>query len=184
VASWLAGRAQGIELQMSVNLAPDELAERFLVEEVHALAEQGFEPARLTVEVTERRLAGTRPIADAIRVLRRLGVRFSLDDFGTGHSSLERLHELRFDEVKIDRRFVRGLGPEPCAGREIVRFSTELAHRLGIKVVAEGIEDPPEVDALRELGVELGQGYFLGRPGPPEAIAAAVAGGPLALEAT
>jgi EAL domain-containing protein (putative c-di-GMP-specific phosphodiesterase class I) len=96
-------------------------------------------------------------------------MRFSIDDFGTGHSSLAQLKALPVDELKIDRSFVRDL-EQGTRDDAIVRSAIELAHSLGLKVVAEGIETPAAWTALLRLGCDYAQGYFISRPLPPEQV--------------
>ncbi len=102
---------------------------------------------------------------DAVCGLRELGVRVSIDDFGTGYSSLAYLQNLPVDDLKIDRSFVRDMTTNP-KDVSIVRSVIDLAHNLGLTVVAEGIESRAAYDLLRELGCDEGQGFFLGRPSP------------------
>jgi EAL domain-containing protein (putative c-di-GMP-specific phosphodiesterase class I) len=97
--------------------------------------------------------------------LRALGVGLSLDDFGTGHSSLSYLKRLPLDEVKIDRSFVMGMGKGGESDAVIVRSTIDLGHSLGLQVTAEGIEDERAWQLLAEAGCDLGQGFFLRRPG-------------------
>jgi EAL domain-containing protein (putative c-di-GMP-specific phosphodiesterase class I) len=119
------------------------------------------------VEITEHRCAfDPGGIIRALTKLSQAGVRLSLDDFGTGDSTLARLRGMQFDELKIDRCFVYGVAND-STDRNIVRFVTELGHSLGSIVVAEGIETNQALRALCELGVDAGQGYFLHRPDPP-----------------
>ncbi|MEL7209081.1 MAG: EAL domain-containing protein, partial [Actinomycetota bacterium] len=124
------------------------------------LADSGVAPDRLTVEVTERDLmednTGFRRAAEAIEAT---GVTLSIDDFGTGHSSLIRLHQLPVRELKIDRSFVTQLGTDPEA-EIIVRSIIELGASLGQRVVAEGIEDEAEAERLLQFGCRFGQGYL------------------------
>jgi EAL domain-containing protein (putative c-di-GMP-specific phosphodiesterase class I) len=105
----------------------------------------------------------------ALQVLRGLGVQMSIDDFGTGYSSLAYLRELPVDELKIDRAFIARaeLTSEDLA---LVRTIVELAQILGLRVVAEGIENAAQLEALRRLGCGYGQGYHLCRPADPEDI--------------
>ena len=100
---------------------------------------------------------------DVLNGLRRLGVEVSLDDFGTGFSSLAHLKDLPIDEIKIDRSFVRGLDVN-AADLAIVRSTISLAHDLGLRVVAEGVETTTVADELESLGCDLLQGYLIGRP--------------------
>jgi EAL domain-containing protein (putative c-di-GMP-specific phosphodiesterase class I) len=160
-------RRRGTPIGISVNLSPGRLADQVLPDRIEALLQREHLPASaLTVEITEHR-CNIDPIGirDALVALSRLGVRLSLDDFGTGESSLSRLRHLHFDEIKIDRQFVSGMTCDPTK-RHIVRFTTELAHELGSRVVAEGVETDAELAAITELGVDLAQGYLLHRPAP------------------
>jgi len=116
--------------------------------------------------------AGTR----ALRALRELGVQLVLDDFGTGYSSLAYLKHLPLDTIKIDRSFVSGLDDDD-ANLPIVQAVIALAHGLGIDVVAEGIETIAQLDRLRALVCDRGQGYFYARPLPPDELTAMLAAG-------
>ena len=123
-------------------------------------------PTRVLLEITESTVM--RELANAIRImeqLRSLGVRFAIDDFGTGYSSLASLQRLPVDEIKIDRAFVRELGAAANDG-VIVRSTVDLGHAMGLKVVAEGVEDEAALRTLRTLGCDLAQGYLLSRPLP------------------
>ncbi len=101
-------------------------------------------------------------------------MRLSIDDFGTGYSSLSYLKLLPAETLKIDRSFVKGLG-EDVQDTAIVRTIIELAHTLGMEVVAEGVEDPSQARLLREMGCDLGQGYYISKPLPPEELPAFLA---------
>ena len=164
-AQWKRWQRAGVTLTIAVNVPPLELTDGRVADAVESLMAAGFDAASLTIEVTERRVPDIAFIAPALDRLRELGVRLSFDDFGTGDSTLMRVQELRFHELKIDRSFVaqvHAAGP----GRAIVRFATALAHDLGMDVVAEGVEAGDQVVELRGLDVDLVQGYHLGRPGP------------------
>jgi EAL domain-containing protein (putative c-di-GMP-specific phosphodiesterase class I) len=131
------------------------------------LAETNVPAALLQLEVTENIV-----MADPVRViqvlegLKALGVRLSLDDFGTGTSSLAYLKRLPVDELKIDRSFVLGMS-ESDADAVIVRSTTELAQRLGLRVVAEGVDAEETWQRLVEFGCEEAQGFYLQKPLPP-----------------
>ena len=99
-----------------------------------------------------------------------MGIRLDLDDFGTGYSSLSYLKSFPVDSVKLDKSFVEGLA-EDTTGMGLVRKIIELCHTLGLEVVAEGIETPEQATLLKEMGCDLGQGYYLGRPLPSEEFA-------------
>jgi diguanylate cyclase (GGDEF)-like protein/PAS domain S-box-containing protein len=130
------------------------------------LADTGLAPAQLELEVTESAIMEDPDAALLLLTrLRGLGVRLAIDDFGTGYSSLARLKRLPVDKLKIDQSFVRGL-PDDAEDAAIARAVIALGHSLGIKVLAEGIEQAAQADFLRELGCHYGQGYHFGRPQP------------------
>ncbi|MGH2714252.1 MAG: putative bifunctional diguanylate cyclase/phosphodiesterase [Thermoleophilaceae bacterium] len=160
---------QGADLRVAVNLSVPNLLDTSLPNDVaRLLDEHGIEPRRLQLEVTENVI-----MADPVRVLevleqlRALGVGLSLDDFGTGSSSLTYLAQLPVDELKIDRSFVMSM-TENDPEAVIVRSTTELAQRLGLRVVAEGVESAQALEQLGAMGCDEGQGYHLQRPLPPE----------------
>jgi diguanylate cyclase len=164
-------RAEGRELEVAVNLATANLLDAELPGIVGAaLARHGLPASALRFEVTE-----TSVLADADRCvavlegLRALGCGLSLDDFGTGHASLARLATLPVDELKIDRSFVTDVATD-AAHRAIARTIVDLGRSLGLRVVAEGIEDAECLAVVRELGCDVAQGYALGRPAPAAAV--------------
>jgi diguanylate cyclase (GGDEF)-like protein len=163
---------QGLPIRVSVNLSARSLREFDLVEQVaDALERAGVEPRMLTLEVTETEIVSDSVAAMAIlEGLRTLGVSISIDDFGTGYSSLAYLARLPADEVKIDKSFVIGL-PDDEVSQAIVRAVVELSARVGMRTVAEGVEDAQTLQLLQELGVETAQGYFISRPIPAESFA-------------
>lgn len=130
------------------------------------LAETGLPPEQLELEVTESAIMEDPDAAQKLLIsLRALGVRLAIDDFGTGYSSLARLKRLPVDKLKLDQSFVRGL-PDDAEDAAIARAVIALGKSLGLKVLAEGIEQPAQADFLRELGCNYGQGYHFGRPQP------------------
>ncbi len=152
---------------VSINLSARQLAQPDLAEQVGAVIHRtGVRPANVCFEITETALMDD---ADAvIRVisdLRELGVRFAIDDFGTGYSSLGYLKRFAVDAVKIDRAFVAGLGDDP-GDRAIVSAVVNLAHALGLHVVAEGVETEAQLAELVALGCDGAQGYFFAPPQP------------------
>jgi len=164
VAAW---RAAGSDLSVAVNLSTRSLHDTDLVDEVERLLRRHGVPAdRLTLEVTEGSVMAdpARTIA-VLHRLRELGCLLSVDDFGTGYSSLSYLKKLPVHEVKIDQSFVTGLrtGGEDVA---IVRAIVDLGGHLGLKVVAEGVEDQQTWDLLAGIGCDLVQGWHLARPMP------------------
>jgi EAL domain-containing protein (putative c-di-GMP-specific phosphodiesterase class I) len=162
----------GLELPVSVNLSMRDLQEPRLPDVVaRLLARHGVPPSRLKLEITESILMADpgRAIAVLAR-LRALGLHVALDDFGTGYASLAYLADLPVDTLKIDRAFVQALVARPRQAA-IVRSTIELAHNLGLQVVAEGVEDAPTWRALAELGCDQAQGFLMGRPMSAEALA-------------
>jgi EAL domain-containing protein (putative c-di-GMP-specific phosphodiesterase class I) len=164
VAAW---RADGLHLEVAVNLAAANLLDAELPGIVAAaLRRRGLPPSALRFEVTETTvLADPDRCVAVLQALRRMGVGVSLDDFGTGHASLARLATLPVDELKIDRSFVADIATND-AHRAIARTIIELGRSLGLRVVAEGIEDDTCLDIVRGLGCDAAQGYGLGRPAP------------------
>jgi diguanylate cyclase (GGDEF)-like protein len=162
-------------LGVSVNLSARQLAHPDLVGTVaEAIATSGLPPELLVLEITESVLMTDRDLAVTIlHALRSLGVRLSVDDFGTGHSSLGYLKTLPVDSLKIDRSFIDGLGDNPDDSA-IVAAVVRLGHALGLTVTAEGIETPLQLAELRSLGCDLGQGFYFARPQPGEIAAALV----------
>ncbi len=158
---------KGVDLRFSVNLTCRDLLDRSLAEFVSfALVRFGLPGDRLTVEVTETSLIIDIEAAIAnLSALRELGCRVSVDDFGTGHASLQYLQRLPIDEVKIDRSFVSNAATN-SGDEAIVRSTTRLLRDLGLEVVAEGVEDTPTLALLRSVGCDAVQGYLTGRPVP------------------
>ncbi len=152
-------------LALSVNISARQFAQADLVGTVAQILDHtGIDPARLELEITESVVMDqSEASVERLRGLRALGVRLVLDDFGTGYSSLAYLRRLPLDTIKVDRSFVSGLGEEPV-DLPIVKTVIALAHGLGIDVVAEGIETQAQLEALRALACDRGQGYWFARP--------------------
>jgi len=162
LCSWLD---QGLDLSVSINVSPRNIEDHSLEEMVAgALAKYKVEPKRLTLEISEGD-AMAAAAAKALLRLHELGVRLCLDDFGTGYSSLLYLMHLPVDEIKIDRSFVLALASDPDAGA-IVRSAVGLGHNLGLRVVAEGLQDRASEGILIEAGCDAVQGFLVGRPSP------------------
>jgi len=157
------------DLRLSLNLPPSKLADPQLVEQLdRELHAHGLPAQRLTIEVTEQSVMQTTAVVKAnLRQLRDRGVLISLDDFGTGYSSLSLLGQLQPDEVKIDRSFVMGMDADPYA-RQIVTLVVDMARRMGLRVVAEGVEDQRALEQLLDLGVRYLQGFHFSRPLPSD----------------
>lgn len=156
-------------LQLFLNLAPSQLLEEAVAERLLLqLAERGLNPALLTIELTEHAILEAHPVVHRnLEQLRRAGARLALDDFGSGHSSLALLRRLRPDVLKIDKSFIQAIRREDEA-LAIIRLIAELAPRLRMEVIAEGIEDPGLLEQLQRLGIGAFQGYGLAKPASPE----------------
>ncbi|MBY5395145.1 EAL domain-containing protein [Rhizobium leguminosarum] len=152
-------------LNLAVNVSPIQFSRTELVAEVKAaLAASGLAASRLHLEITESAFVdGSEQIMSVIRDLRALGIAIALDDFGTGYSSLSYMAGFPLDKLKIDQSFVRKIAGDPKI-LSIVATVGSLAHGLGLKVVAEGIETETEWQMLAQMGCEEGQGYFFGKP--------------------
>jgi len=162
-------------LQIAVNLSPAQFLNTDLVGYVHTiLLETGLKPGRLELEITEGVLIEDfdRGLA-LLRRLTALGVRVSMDDFGSGYSSLTYLQAFPFDKIKIDRAFIMNLGRNPQSAA-IVRAVINLGHGLGVSIVAEGVETQEQLDFLVAEDCDAVQGYFIGRPAPIQQYAALV----------
>jgi diguanylate cyclase (GGDEF)-like protein/PAS domain S-box-containing protein len=154
-------------LQIAVNLSPAQFMHGDLVGLVHSiLLETGLSPDRLELEITEGVLIEDfdRGLA-LLRRLKALGVRISMDDFGSGYSSLSYLQAFPFDKIKIDRAFVMNLGRNPQSAA-IVRAVIGLGHGLEMSIVAEGVETQEQLGFLADEGCDAVQGYFIGKPAP------------------
>jgi EAL domain-containing protein (putative c-di-GMP-specific phosphodiesterase class I) len=157
----------GHQVPVSVNLSAPNVQDLSMPAKIGAVLARHRLPGRaLTVELTEDTLmvdpARARSVLDEIR---QLGVTVSIDDYGTGYSSLAYLRDLAVDELKLDRAFTANLvGDETAAS--IVRTTVDLAHSLGLRLVAEGIEDAVSEQILADLGCDIGQGYHIARPMP------------------
>ncbi|WP_396222747.1 putative bifunctional diguanylate cyclase/phosphodiesterase [Gemmatimonas sp.] len=156
---------------VSVNLAAKQLDSELLVDDVRAALEaSGLDPARLILEITESDVVREPDVVLAkLNALKALGVRLAIDDFGTGYSSLSHLQFFPVDELKIDRSFIHRIanGDREAA---FVRTIVSLAKSLEVEVVAEGIEEPAQLQYLRTVGCDIGQGYLFSRPLRPEDI--------------
>ena len=168
VARCAVWRDQGVNVGVAVNISVDDLTDEylpyFLLEHVqkHRLA-----AAQLTLEVTESAIMhNVHKSLAVVNCIHELGFRLAVDDFGTGHSALAQLKRLPVDELKIDKSFV--IGREDQKDQAILRATIDLAHKLGLVVVAEGIEDDAALERLAAMGCEHAQGYGIARPMPAE----------------
>jgi diguanylate cyclase (GGDEF)-like protein len=169
LAKW---RAQGLLLRTSINVSVRDLAHAELVDELAGLlAGHAITPNQVQLEITEGALmADPRRVLVTLHRLDKLGVALSLDDFGTGYSSLQHLRRLPLAEVKIDRSFVLGMVSDPDDAA-VVGSIIDLARALGLRVVAEGVEDDETRRLLVGHGCEVAQGWFYARPMPADALA-------------
>jgi EAL domain-containing protein (putative c-di-GMP-specific phosphodiesterase class I) len=153
------------EGSLAINVPPSALTEPTVPERLlDILSGAGFDPSRLVVEITETSIPSVQALSlDILTRLRMRGIRLSIDDFGTGHSSLERLHDSPFDELKIDMMFVRG-AEHDLTLKLITENAVTLGHSLGLKVVAEGVENAEALAWLTRIGCDHAQGYHISRP--------------------
>jgi diguanylate cyclase (GGDEF)-like protein len=174
-ARWSVESAGAAALTVSVNLSARQLVDPDIVTLLEsALAGSGLDPSLLVLEITETALTDNRDHAlSVLHEIARLGVQVGIDDFGTGHSSLQHLKILPIHTLKIDTSLVAGLGKDPEDGA-IVAALVNLGHALGFTVTAEGIENATQLNELRALGCDLGQGYYFARPQPAEVVRALV----------
>jgi len=164
-----AWRSEGMNLQVAVNVSMDNLVNlEFPDWLADTVRNAGVQARNLLLEVTESRLIRNRLFAlDILTRLRLKGISLSIDDFGTGFSSLAQLRDLPFDELKIDQSFVHGAWRDASL-RTFLEGSCNIGRQIGLKIVAEGVEDHADWQFLREVDCDLAQGYFIARPMPAE----------------
>jgi EAL domain-containing protein (putative c-di-GMP-specific phosphodiesterase class I) len=157
----------GVRAGVGVNVSSVQFSRPDYVDTViDILRRTEMSPLLLELELTETVvMQGLDDAAAKIRELRTLGISVSIDDFGTGYSSLSYLQKLRIDNLKIDRSFIRDVPNDPDA-LALTKALVSLAHSLGMKVVVEGVETRQQLDAVRGIGGDIAQGFFLGRPLP------------------
>lgn len=174
----------GLDLTMAVNVSARSLTRHGdLPETIAKLTELwNADPGKLILELTENAIIDSE-VAEVLELLHAMGERLSIDDFGTGHSSLAYLHQLTIDEIKVDRSFVMRL-PSVSSDAVIVRSTIELAHNLGLTVVAEGVEDEASLEMLIEDGCDGAQGYYFSRPCPAEELSAWLTASPFGVAAS
>jgi diguanylate cyclase (GGDEF)-like protein/PAS domain S-box-containing protein len=169
--AWQQGRPNGTPLSINVNLSARQLGEPTLPEELgNILVRTGIDPELVVLELTESALiSDTESASRSLHALRDRGVQIAVDDFGTGYSSLAHLKRFPIRALKVDQTFVDGLGTDP-EDTSIVTAVVGLAHSLGLAAVAEGLETPQQLAALRTIGCDFAQGFLFGRPQPARAI--------------
>jgi diguanylate cyclase (GGDEF)-like protein len=154
-------------MKLAVNVSPRQFGDPDFVDNLQqVLRETGANPHNLTLEITEGlAMKNIQHSIDSMNILKRIGITFSMDDFGTGHSSLSYLHKLPIDELKIDQSFVRNISNSP-ENETIVDTIIAMAQQLELKVVAEGIESPDELHYLKTRQCDYFQGYHFAEPMP------------------
>ncbi|MCU1431685.1 MAG: putative diguanylate cyclase/phosphodiesterase with sensor, partial [Actinotalea sp.] len=171
-AGWVGRYGDDALRSIAVNASAQQLQDPGFADDVAAaLRDSGLPAGRLTIEITESTAVGGGATHDSLRALRAMGVRLSLDDFGTGRSTLSLLVDCLVDEIKLDRRFAPAPGADAIAGAVI-----QLARALGIEAVAEGVETVEQADDLGQLGYALAQGFHFARPMTAEALEETLAG--------
>jgi PAS domain S-box-containing protein len=165
VRMWQVQYPSDQPLSVSVNVSPKQFAQANLIYETNlALQESGIDPRSLHLEITETMaMSDSSRTSQILSQLKGLKVGISIDDFGTGYSSLDQLRRFPVDILKIDRSFVSGMDVD-SESYEIVRLIAMLAHNLGLKIIAEGAETAQQVENLKALGCEYGQGYYFSKP--------------------
>jgi EAL domain-containing protein (putative c-di-GMP-specific phosphodiesterase class I) len=169
--TWHSQFSSDPPLTMSVNITSRQFAEPDLASQIGEILKQtGTDPATVDLEITENiAMADADRSGQVLAELKGLGVHLSIDDFGTGYSSLSRLRRFPVDALKIDRTFIGSMSQDEET-REIVRVIIMLAHTIGLKVVAEGVETEEQLQQLKQLNCELAQGYFFSKPADPATI--------------
>jgi diguanylate cyclase (GGDEF)-like protein/PAS domain S-box-containing protein len=164
LAGWASNPVLG-KIQLAVNVSALQVhAQQFVDDTLDIIAQAGADPHRLNLELTESLLAeNMEDVIDKMHRLKQAGVNFSIDDFGTGYSSLSYLKRFPLEKLKIDKSFVRDIHTDPNAA-VIVEVIITLARKLGLKVIAEGVEKDEQRDFLRDRGCDGFQGYLLGHP--------------------
>jgi len=177
-------RGHGIAIDIAMNLSVRNLEDPDLAPRIESLLQTwGVAPSWVTLEITESTImAQAQRSASTLNRLHAHGLNLSIDDFGTGYSSLAYLRRLPVSELKIDRSFVIGLSSQQ-GDLTVVRTIIDLGHHLGLKVVAEGVEDPRTWDLLAGAGCDLAQGYYMARPMPASDFAGWAARSPYGLGA-
>ena len=162
-------REDGVYISnVAVNVSPRQLNNLLFVDTVRkVLADTGLPPGSLELEITESTIQNVEESIEILNQLRNLGVKLSIDDFGTGFSSLSYLKHLPIDNLKIDKSFIDELDKD---GEIIVKTIIDMGKNLNFKVVAEGVETETQLAILREQRCTIGQGYYFSRPIPPEQV--------------
>ncbi len=166
IAAWSAIHD---DLFVAVNISPRQFADNDLVDDVRTIIEKhGIAPEKMRLEITETFMVENPELASvSLDALRAMGLHISIDDFGAGYTSLGHLHAMPYDALKIDRSFIADM-ENKRGNRVIVQAITDLAHKIGMSVVAEGVETDAQRVLAEAFGCDLAQGYLLGRPVPAD----------------
>jgi len=171
--AWHQEFGQTYPLSVNVNISSKQFMQLDFVGELESiLKETGLPATALKLEITETVIIeNPTSVADILRDLRSLNIQLCIDDFGTGYSSLSYLHQLPFDVVKVDRAFVQNI-EENRESLELVQGIVSLCKNLGLKITAEGVETPVQLEMLRNMQCEYVQGYLVAKPMPAEEVPA------------
>lgn len=158
-------------IPVSVNVSPVQLMQHdFLNRFINIIAETGVNPKWMVIEITESALMEThKEYVSKLKVLKKKGIKIALDDFGSGYSSMRHLQDLPVDIIKIDRSFIKNIS-KPGNGKKLTEAIIILAHRLGMSVVAEGVEEMRQFEVLRKYECDVAQGFYLSEPMPENEI--------------
>ena len=172
LVQWRAGRPADDPLSIGVNVSSQQLHDpNFVADVQQTLFATRLRADYLVLELTESTLlSDTTLVQERLHALKDLGVRLAIDDFGTGYSSLAYLRTFPVDYLKIDRSFVNEVSRKPDQGIVMVRSIIGLGHNLSLTVIAEGIEEPAQLEQLRDAGCNIGQGFLFARPVPPDQV--------------
>jgi diguanylate cyclase (GGDEF)-like protein/PAS domain S-box-containing protein len=176
--SWDGARDGGPPLSISVNVSAVQIGAPTIVDDVReALELSEIDPARVVLEVTESTLIDSSPrVVEVLRELKALGVRLAIDDFGTGYASISYLQRIPVDILKVDQSFVERSESDE-RGRELLQAILDVGHALSLVTVAEGVEQPNQLEALKDAGCDLVQGHLLSHPLSREDVASLIASG-------
>ncbi|MDM7266676.1 MAG: EAL domain-containing protein [Aquificaceae bacterium] len=156
------------ELFFFINLSPQNLTEDYMRWVINMVEKYGIKPSRIVFEITEREaIQDIVEVSRFIKNIRNLGFKFAIDDFGSGYASFLYLKYLHVDFLKIEGEFIKSL-KDSMIDRSFVRSIVDIAKTLGIKTIAEQVEDEETLNILLSLGVDYAQGYYIGRPAPME----------------
>jgi EAL domain-containing protein (putative c-di-GMP-specific phosphodiesterase class I) len=154
---------------VAINVSGRQLASPELIDDVaDAIAKHGVDPSKVTLELTETVLVADTSAIDRLTSLKRLGVRLALDDFGTGYTSVAQLGLFPIDTLKIDRSYISAMGTSD----HLVQMMVQVGHTYGLRVVAEGVEDLAQLEALRHMNCDAAQGFLFARPQPVDRLGA------------